>query len=122
MNKILPHEAKVIAALEAEGKTIIAHLPYNQLTEKVQIMIAEKMKKTIEHEYGVVSLIPQLRELFRAHNPAVTFYQQEVFNITTEKNQLEKDCRLHDTEDHAIATALGVSLGEFYSKLQTIKE
>lgn len=120
MSKQIPvHERKILAQLEAAGKTIVTHLPFNQLSEKVQIMVCEQMKRKIEHEYGLIPLVAQLRELFRMHNPAVTFFQQQVFNIRTERHELQKDCTLHDTEDRAIATALGVSIGNFYSQLKT---
>lgn len=114
------HERKALDALVKAGREIIAHMPYNDLTEKVQIMVAENLNKVLHKEYNVVSLVAQVRELLRAHNPSVTFFQWKAFNVTTEREELQKDCTLHDTEDHAIATALGVSLGEFYSKLTPV--
>lgn len=120
-DRAIPHfERKALDALTKAGREIRGHMPYNELKEEVQIMVAEKLNKVIDKEYGVVSLVAQVRELLRAHNPSVTFYQWQVFNIRTDRHELQKDCTLHDTEDHAIATALGVSLGEFYSKLNPV--
>jgi hypothetical protein len=114
---VKPHEAPALQKLVEAGREIVAHLEYNEMNERLQLMIAKKMNDMLLKEYNLQALVSQIRELLKAHNPNVTFYSWKAFNVTTERHELQRDSTLHDTETHAIAEALGVSLGNFYSTL-----
>lgn len=110
------HEISKLLELKADGRAIIAHLPYAGLSEKVQLHIAEWLKLMVSQEYNVISNVAELRELLRKTNPNITFYQYEAFNIRTEKKEMVKKFYLHDTADYGISRQLGHNLGELYNK------
>jgi hypothetical protein len=114
-------EQEFLERIQVDGWRIRCHLPYNELTEKVRQHVALWLHDAMYAAVNVVASVSNYQDLLKNVNPTVSFYEKDAFNIKTEKPQLLREFKIHDTVDRLLFSALGSSLEELYIKMKIVK-
>ena len=80
-----------------------AQKKYSELSDKVKVMVAERLDKNMEKAYNVKGIVKEYKNMLDQVNPTVVFYVEN--NVPQH--------RLIDTKEGKLAQILGSNLANF---------